>query len=236
VEITRVRKVRAVAVPSAGRGKGHFLQPTWGKGPWGNGSLADRLDAVKPFFRGDSLLDVGCASRYGHPDWLHGLIAKDTSDLVGIDINKAAVKKMNADGYDVRLADARDFDLGRKFDTVFAGEIIEHLDDIRGFLTSVKRHLNPGGRLVLTTPNPFYVGSFVYRFGGHVQVHPQHTCWFCEDTLRRVLSVDGFPTVEVLFTGHPSLTPARRLASLGAKRLLPPRLALDTLIAVASPN
>jgi 2-polyprenyl-3-methyl-5-hydroxy-6-metoxy-1,4-benzoquinol methylase len=223
-------------ISSEGPAKGHFLQPNWGKGSWGNGSLSDRFEAVKPFLRGDSLLDVGCASRYGRPDWLHGLLAADASELVGIDLNAATVDKMKADGYDVELADARDFDLHRRFDTVFAGEIIEHLDDVRGFLASVKRHLKPGGRLVLTTPNAFYVGNFVYRFGGHGQVHPEHTCWFCEDTLRRVLSVEGFQNTEIHFAGHASPTPARRIASATVRHLLPPRLALDTLIAVASPG
>jgi hypothetical protein len=89
---------------------------------------------------------------------------------------------------------------------------------------------------VLTTPNAFYVGNFVYRLGGHGQVHPEHTCWFCEDTLRRVLAVEGFGNVDILFSAHASPTPARRLASATARRLLPPRLAMDTIIAVASPE
>jgi hypothetical protein len=93
--------------------------------------------------------------------------------------------------------------------------------------------LAPGSRLVLTTPNVFYVANFVYRFGGHGLVHWEHTCWYCEDTLRRVLNVNGFPNVEIMFAGHTSPTPARKAASLIAQRVLPPRLALDTLIAVA---
>jgi len=132
------------------------------------------------------------------------------------------------------VADAQDFDLQRTFDTVFAGEIIEHLDNVHGFLTSVRRHLEPGGRFVLTTPNVFYVGGFVYRWGGHGQVHPEHTCWFCEDTLRRILEVNGFPRVEISFSGHASPTSLRRAATFAAQHLLPPRLAMDTLIAVAT--
>ena len=176
----------AGAAPPA---SGHILQPEWN----GTDSLRERFDAVKPFLRASSLLDIGCASRYGRPDWLHGLLAQEITDLVGIDINEGTVAKLQAAGYDVRLADARDFDLHRQFDVVFAGELIEHLDDVRGFLTSVRRHLAPGGRLVLTTPNAFYVGNFVYRFGGRARVHPEHTCWYCEDTLRRVLGHQRIP-------------------------------------------
>jgi SAM-dependent methyltransferase len=164
---------------------------------------------------------TACSSR-AFPKWLGSISTKKRSS------------PLQAKGLDVRLADAQDFDLDRKFDTVFAGEIIEHLDDFHGFLTSVRRHLTPGGQLVLTTPNVFYIGGFVYRWGGHGQVHPEHTCWFCEDTLRRVLAINGYSHFEIAFSGHRSPTPLRRAATLAARHVLPPRLALDTLIAVAT--
>ncbi len=125
------------AVPSAGPATGHFLQPEWGNGPWGDGSLSDRFDVVMPFIRGESILDVGCASRYGMSDWLHGLLVNEFPEVVGIDINDRTIDALWLEGFDVQLADAQNFDLNRKFDTVFAGEIIEHLDDVHGFLTSV---------------------------------------------------------------------------------------------------
>jgi len=122
----------------------------------------------------------------------------------------------------VHLADAQDFDLGRTFDVVFAGEIIEHLDNVHGFLSSVRRHLAPGGRFVLTTPNAFYVGNFIYRLGGNARVHPQHTAWYCESTLRRVLSVNGFPEADIEFIGHTARTPARRWRAPPSSTSCPP--------------
>jgi SAM-dependent methyltransferase len=221
-------------VPSDGAATGNFLQPKWGDHPWGDGTLQDRFDVVMPLIRGDAVLDIGCASRYGKPDWLHGLMVKSFSEVVGIDINEETIAALRAEGFDVQLADAQNFDLNRTFDTVFAGEIIEHLDNVHGFLTSVRRHLKPGGQLVLTTPNVFYVGGFIYRWGGHGQIHPEHTCWFCEDTLRRVLGVNGYSPVEIAFSAHRSPTPLRKAATFAVQHLLPPRLALDTLIAVAT--
>jgi 2-polyprenyl-3-methyl-5-hydroxy-6-metoxy-1,4-benzoquinol methylase len=225
---------RPASVSSSPPSRGHFLQPTWGEGSWGAGSLRDRFESVRPLLGDGSLLDVGCASRYGKPDWLHGLITTEVPDVVGIDLNEPTLDKLRADGYLVELADARNFDLGRQFDVVFAGELIEHLDDVRGFVQSARRHLVPGGRLVLTTPNAFYVGNFVYRFGGHGLVHPEHTCWYCEDTLRQVLGFNGFSDVEISFIGHTSPTASRRAATSLARYLLPPRLAYDTLVAVAT--
>jgi SAM-dependent methyltransferase len=229
-------KPSPTAVASEGPATGHRLQPKWGDGPWGAGTLQDRFDVVAPLIKGASLLDVGCASRYGKPDWIHGLLEAEVPDVVGIDINEETIARQQAEGHKVQVADAQDFDLGRTFEVVFAGELIEHLDDVHGFLRSVHRHLEPGGRLVLTTPNSFYVGNFIYRFGGHGQVHPEHTCWYCEDTLRHVLWRNGFPEVEVSFTGHTSPTPLRKAATFTFQHLLPPRLALDTIIAVATPG
>jgi 2-polyprenyl-3-methyl-5-hydroxy-6-metoxy-1,4-benzoquinol methylase len=222
------------AVPSDGPARGHFLQPEWGDNAWGGGTLRDRFDIVLPLIRGDSVLDIGCASRYGMDDWLHGLLAEQFPDVVGIDINEVTINALQTAGFRAHLADAQDFDLHRTFDTVFAGEIIEHLDNVHGLPSSVRRHLKPGGRLVLTTPNVFYVGGFIYRWGGHGQVHPQHTCWYCEDTLRRVLLVNGYSDVEISFCGHTSPTAIRKAATFTVQKVLPPRLALDTLVAVAT--
>ena len=212
---------------------GHFLQPKWGDGPWGGGTLDDRFDAVRPLILGESVLDVGCASRYGKPDWIHGRLAQAVPHLTGIDLNAGAIETLQAAGFNVETADAQDFDLHQKFDTVFAGELIEHLDDVRGFLLSARRHLRPNGRLVLTTPNAFYVANFIYRWGGHGQVHPEHKCWYCVDTLTQVLQANGYGNVEVSFIGHTSPTRARKIATSISRHVLPPQLALDTLAAVA---
>jgi len=182
------------------------------------------------------VLDVGCASRHGRDDWLHGLLSRDAATVAGIDINAAVVRELQAAGHDVQVADAQDFDLQRRFEVVLAGEIIEHLDNVHGFLASVRRHLAPGGRLVLTTPNAFYVANFVYRLGGHARVHPQHTAWYCDSTLRRVLKTNGFDRVEITYIGHRARTPVRRLVGAAARRLLPPQLGLDTMVAVAEPE
>ena len=215
-----------------GLARGHFLQPAWD----GTDSIRERYDALRPLLAGRSVLDVGCASRHGRDDWLHGLLARDASTLAGIDINAAVVRELQGAGHDVHLADAQDFDLQRRFEVVLAGEIIEHLDNVRGFLASVRRHLAPGGRLVLTTPNAFYVANFVYRLGGHARVHPQHTAWYCDSTLRRVLKTNGFDRVEITYIGHRARTTLRRAVGAAVRLLLPPQLALDTMVAVAEPD
>ncbi len=210
-------------------GKGHRLQPAWD----GQDSLLDRFEVVRPYLEGHSVLDVGCASRFKHPDWMHGLIDGVASELVGLDVAEGAVEAIRARGMDVRVRDAQSFDLGQRFDRVFAGEIIEHLDNVSGFLQSARRHLSPGGQLVVTTPNPFYIMNFVYRIGGKPRVNGQHTCWFCEDTLRQVFERNGLRLIELRFFGHEVPTRLRRAVSAVVRRGLPPRIALDNMLAVA---
>lgn len=208
---------------------GGFLQPEW----TGDDSLWERFYAVEPYLRDRSVLDVGCASRFGREDWVHAAVASCAGEAVGIDIDAERVEAIAARGYDVRVADAQGFDLGRTFDVVLAGELIEHLDDVRGFLRSARRHLRPGGRLVMTTPSAFYVANFVYRLAGVARVHPEHTCWFCESTVRQVLARNGFSVAELRYVGHTPPTRARRLAAAAARRCLPAPLSLDTMVVVA---
>ncbi|MGH9177588.1 MAG: class I SAM-dependent methyltransferase [Acidimicrobiales bacterium] len=210
---------------------GGFLQRPWG----GDDSLRQRFEAVAPYLAGWSVLDVGCASRFGRPDWVHGLVASCAREAVGIDLDAEKVSAIAATGHDVHVADARHFDLGRTFEVVFAGELIEHLDDVRGFLRSVRRHLRGDGRLVLTTPSTFYLANFVYRLRGSARVHPEHTCWFCASTIRQVLATNGFTVTHLDYVGHQPPTPARRLAAAAAERLLPPALSRDTMLVVAAP-
>ena len=71
--------------PGASRtaSRDHILQPQRA----GTDSIGERYDAVRRLLRPRSVLDLGCASHYDGDDWLHGRLAGDTTDLVGIDLN-----------------------------------------------------------------------------------------------------------------------------------------------------
>lgn len=212
-----------------GRARRHALQPSW--------SNADahraRFEQLRHHFTGRSVLDLGCASGWRRPDWFHGLIAGEASELVGLDVDERAVRELERRGYRAIVADATDFDLGRTFDVVHAGELIEHLDDAHGFLASVRRHLRSDSRLVLTTPNAFCVSNFVYRFGAKASLHREHVAWYCEDTLTHLLERNGMRVGEIGFLRHETPRGWRSVASRVVRSALPPRLAWNTLFAVA---
>lgn len=82
----------------------------------------------------------------------------------------------------------------RRFDTVVAAELIEHLEDPYGFLRSVRRVIGPDGRLVLTTPNPlgFPVLFLEILRSRRWFYTTDHTFYFLPRWVDRMLDFTGF--------------------------------------------
>ncbi len=142
------------------------------------------------------MLDLGCIDER-HPerieDSLHARLKELNPGVVGADVDRSAIARVAELGFDVRRADAQQDDLGGPFDAIVAGELIEHLDDPGRFLDNARRHLAPGGRVLITTPNPFYVNQFAKILKhGRPQVHGQHRTWFGPETLAVLLRSRGF--------------------------------------------
>jgi SAM-dependent methyltransferase len=110
-----------------------------------------------------SVLELGCGTgRILIP------VARAGASIVGLDLSGAMLARCKAkvaeeskeirDRIDLRAADARSFDLGRRFDVVtFPFRAFQHLVDVTdqlACLDCVRRHLSPDGRLVLDVFNP----------------------------------------------------------------------------------
>ncbi|RWK09368.1 class I SAM-dependent methyltransferase [Mesorhizobium sp.] len=107
-----------------------------------------RMGAAAPFI-GGRVLDFGCGI---------GLVCDmvDANKYAGVDIDARVIeiaRSRNPNGRFYTL-DQMDSLEGEVFDTVVGLAIIEHLPDPLRFLNDARRRLAPGGRLVLTTPNP----------------------------------------------------------------------------------
>lgn len=150
------------------------------------------------------VLDIGCVEHdpenYNSHFWVHKAICARAKSVTGLDLSTAGVEFLQNVGFDVVHADAQNFDLARKFDVIFAGDIIEHLEDFSGFLNSCKNHLKPLGQIRISTPNPWYWKNVV-RAAIFTEVHnnPEHTCWLCPRTLRQLLSRHDLEPVEFRF-------------------------------------
>jgi 2-polyprenyl-3-methyl-5-hydroxy-6-metoxy-1,4-benzoquinol methylase len=162
-----------------------------------------RPNFILEYVRGKAVLDIGVVQHdvaaYEHPAWIHRHVAREAAACVGLDYLEEGVKFLQAKGYDVVQANAEDFDLGRTFDVVVAGEIIEHLNNVGAFLTMVRRHLRPGGRLVITTPNPWFIGHGWECLFSDPAENPEHTAWFSMGMLRELLRRHSFEVERALY-------------------------------------
>lgn len=144
-----------------------------------------RLDMVLDFCRGQDVLDIGAGEHdiafYSEASWEHGRIARVAKRAVAAEIMPHLVEHYRAKGFDFRHVDATsDADLGDRFDRIFIGDVIEHVNDPVALLHFAKRHLKPDGRVMVTTPNPF-----APRFRQHrrqrktryVMANLEHTRW-----------------------------------------------------------
>jgi len=155
-----------------------------------------KIEWLVPYVRGRCVLDLGCAGegRLNFGDnWLHGHLAGSSKECLGLDHNEEAVLFLREKGYQVIHADVQNFTMDRRFDVVVAGDILEHLEDLKGFFESVKRVLKDKGYLLITTPNPWFFLRFIRCWlKGDGGANPDHVHWFCPRTIRELLRRYGF--------------------------------------------
>ncbi len=109
---------------------------------------------------------------------------------------------------------------GVLYDAVVASEVIEHLENPRGFIRAVRGLLREGGVLLLTTPNVVDIDSrrllltrgelWLFRRGtlfstGHLSILPY---WLLQELFR----TEGWTIRETRFMGRKERTGWRRLA------------------------
>lgn len=133
------------------------------------------------------LLDIGFAEHgvefAKRPDWFHHkLRAFNNNRIFGLDINESAVREISAlTKYEnLIVGDATNPSLlvaGGEFDVIHAGDVIEHLSNLGGFLEFCKNNLTTGGRIVITTPNPCERHAFKAWQHQGLYANMEHTCW-----------------------------------------------------------
>lgn len=209
--------------------KKSVLQPKWEN----TGLSKYRFEQLKDLFAGKKVLDVGCAGGYGRPNWMHEAISKTASYTKGIDISQQVIQDATARGFNVEYGDAQNFNLNDTFEVIHAGELIEHLDNFHGFLQSSKKHLAPNGILVLTTPNAMRMNNVIYSMLGGLEVNAEHTCWFCEITLRQLLERNGYKIERMDYIRHQPKSMVRKFISAVIRTLVPERVAWNNILVVA---
>jgi SAM-dependent methyltransferase len=147
--------------------------------------------------RGKRVLDAGCGAGYGSAE-----LAAVAESVTGIDCAAEAIDFARANylrpylTFEQASCTAVPHPDGR-FDLVVAFEVIEHLEDWRGFLAEARRVLAPAGQFIVSTPNRLY---YTESRGAH-GANPFHVHEFDFDEFHAELKA-VFPYVTMFLENH----------------------------------
>ena len=151
--------------------------------------LHDRIAYLCELVAGKSILDIGIVEHtrdaVNSPYWLHGNLCRVAAQCLGVDVLEPEIEYLRTKGYDVICADITQAPIARQFDVITAGEVLEHLDTPGQFMKNCAAMLEPGGRLVITVPNPWYANVIlknVTRSSTFVD-SADHVAWYDASTL-----------------------------------------------------
>jgi len=162
--------------------------------------------------RRKQVLDAGCGSGYGSAE-----LARTAAGVLGIDRSADAIAFARGE---YRAANLR-FEEGDcaalpvpdgSIDLVVAFEVIEHLEDWRGFLREVRRTLAPSGQFIVSTPNKLYYSESRKEAGPN----PFHVHEFEFEEFRAELGAI-FPHVLMFLENHAEGVVFQPATSLGAE-------------------
>lgn len=143
-------------------------------------------------YRSGSLLDVGCGEGF-----TLRFFDRKGWQVAGIDYSLAGVQQMNPD-YAGRVEQGDVFALletfiaanKKKYDLIWLGNVLEHVLDPVGLLSTLRRLVSPNGLLVVTVPNDgnayheelYATGAIPNRFWIAI---PDHMSYFTAESLRQ---------------------------------------------------
>jgi len=172
------------------------------------------------------VLDVGAAELVGTVHqfkmerWPHQIIKGMARSVCGLEKSPEQISALRRMGFNIVQGDAEEFDLGTSFDVVFAGELIEHLSNPGKFLRCVRKHLRPGGLLLITTPNRFSIKalwSILIRNEVERYCKPidGHVAYYDIWSLKELLEREGFTVTELGYYMWVGRSPSRRTVQKG---------------------
>jgi len=136
------------------------------------------------------LLDIGC----GNTDFLP--FANNLGwKVMGLDVDKGAVNTALSKGLDVKLGGIETLKKDDMFDMITLSHVIEHVYNPVELIQECYKHLKPGGKFWLETPNINSIGLNAYKEYWRGLEPPRHLILYNVTSLSKLLSDAGFINV-----------------------------------------
>jgi len=149
-----------------------------------------RIEIALKFVKGTKLLDVGCNEQF-LKSFLDNKI-----DYTGIDMHTPEYIRPQFKYFQTDIEDNLDF--LEKYDCATMLAVIEHLKKPGKALQNIHSVLNPGGRLIITTPtkkgDKFHKGFSKIKFTSSAAVE-SHEKIYTQKELREILENNGFKVI-----------------------------------------
>ena len=132
------------------------------------------------------VLDFGCGKGY----FLRQLRAVGLDDIHGVELSRSARRFLRGEGYDV-AGSLSEFGSAEPFDAISLFHVLEHLEDPRSFLESLKDSLAADGKIIIEVPN---IDSFGFkRFGPEwFYLQKEHLYYFDQKSLISLIERTGY--------------------------------------------
>ena len=155
------------------------------------------ISALQP---GSRVLDVGCGA-----GWFCEALSAAGFRPVGVDVAAEALRRARERCPGVEFALLADGALpyaDGSFDAAWLGETLEHVQDGIGLLVEIHRVLEPGGRLIVTTPGHgrllrLRLALSARAFERHFEPRSDHVRFFTARSLRQLLEVCGYEEIDI---------------------------------------
>jgi len=118
--------------------------------------------------KGETILDAGCGSGF-----YAKLIRPSGAKILCVDVSSEMVETVRNLGVDAEVHDIELLDLGRTFDKILCAGPLEFCRNPAKALRNLRRHVNNGGYMVLSTLNvsPFGFVYWVYHLSHGLRIN-----------------------------------------------------------------
>jgi SAM-dependent methyltransferase len=161
--------------------------------------LTNRLSKYNKFLGREvaSILEVGCGTGATEKGFTEHSI-----HWLGVELNQGIHEFCKSKKRNVLLGDFLDIEFNKKFDVIYASQVLEHINQPKKFIQKCQAILNDGGLIHVDVPNHDSLVSNVRKFlGGKTDYGalrpPEHMRAYSQKSLDRLFTVNGLQTMTV---------------------------------------